>query len=200
MRISACVTIFGLLVGAAAPLCAQSLADVAKKEEERRKKVQDGGKVYTNGDLQAVPAAPASPPPSTLSAPLSPDPAASDKKPETKSDDKAAADKPAGKDDKAPAAGGAKDQAYWKARMDSAVAQLDRDRLYAEALQSRINALTTDFTARDDPAQRALIGQDRDKAVAELDRLKRVIQDDKDAITAVEEDARRASVPPGWLR
>jgi hypothetical protein len=84
--------------------------------------------------------------------------------------------------------------------MQSALEQLDRDRLYAEALQSRINALTTDFTARDDPAQRALIGQDRDKAVAELDRLKKVIQDDKDAITAVEEEARHASVPPGWLR
>ena len=84
--------------------------------------------------------------------------------------------------------------------MQSALEQLDRDRLYAEALQSRINALTTDFTARDDPAQRALIGQDRDKAVAELDRLKKVIQDDKDAVTAVEEEARHAGVPPGWLR
>jgi hypothetical protein len=196
------MTILGLLAGASAPLHGQSLADVAKKEEERRKKVQDGGKVYTNGDLQAVPAL-ASPssgtPSSTLSAPLSPDPA--DKKPETKADDKASAtDKPAGKDDKAPAKGETKDQAYWKARMQSALEQLDRDRLYAEALQSRINALTTDFTARDDPAQRALIGQDRDKAVAELDRLKKVIQDDKDAITAVEEEARHASVPPGWLR
>ena len=190
----------GLLAGVSAPLAAQSLADVAKKEEDRRKKVQDGGKVYTNGDLQAVPAPP-SPPSSTLSAPLSPDPAASDKKSVTKPDDTASAtDKAAGKDDKAPAKGDTKDEAYWKARMQNAVQQLERDRLFAAALQSRINALTTDFTARDDPAQRALIGQDRDRTVAELDRLNKVIADDKEAVTAVEEEARRAGVPPGWLR
>ena len=43
------------------PLFAQSLADVAKKEEERRKTIHEPAKVYTNKDLGAVP--PASPPP-----------------------------------------------------------------------------------------------------------------------------------------
>ena len=33
----------------------QSLADVAKKEEERRKTVKAAGKVYTNKDLGALP-------------------------------------------------------------------------------------------------------------------------------------------------
>jgi len=196
MRIPAFVTILGLLAGTAAPLRAQSLADVAKKEEERRKKVQDSGsgKVYTNGDLQSVPAPP-SPPPSTLSAPLSPDVAApGDKKPEAKPDEKTA------KDEKSPAKGETKDRDYWNGRMRALSEQLDRDRLYAEALQSRINALTAEFSARDDPARRALIGLDRDKALAELDRLKKVIEEDQDAIDAFEEEARRASVPPGWLR
>src|SRR6185369_3757874 len=40
---------------------AQSLADVAKKEEERRKSVTAPAKVYTNKDLNPVPAG--SPPP-----------------------------------------------------------------------------------------------------------------------------------------
>lgn len=200
MRISALVTMLGILAGLSAPLAGQSLADVARKEEDRRKKVQDGGKVYTNGDLQAVPA-PLSPPSATLSGPLAPDPAAADKKPDTKPDDASSATaKTDGKDDKAPAKGDAKDQTYWKTRMQNAVQQLERDRLFSEALQSRINALTTDFTARDDPAQRALIGQDRDRSVAELDRLKKVIAEDKEAVAAVEEEARRANVPPGWLR
>src|SRR5690348_6686500 len=39
-----------LLAGAIAPVRAQSLADVAKKEEERRRHVKTG-KVYTNTDL-----------------------------------------------------------------------------------------------------------------------------------------------------
>ena len=196
MRIPALVTIFGLLAGAATPLLGQSLADVAKKEEERRKAVSDTGKAYSNKDLKGVPEAPP-PPPGATPTPTSPsDPAAVDsKKPEAKPDDKTPA-----KDDQAAAKGETKDREYWNGRMKGLVEQLDRDRLFAEALQSRINALTTDFSARDDPAQRTLIGLDRDKALAELARVRKAIEDDKDAIGAVEEEARRAAVPPGWLR
>ena len=77
---------------------------------------------------------------------------------------------------------------------------LDRDSTFAEALQSRINALTTDFVNRDDPAQRTVIERDRQKAVAELDRLKKQISDDRKALADFEEEGRRAGVPPGWLR
>jgi hypothetical protein len=196
MRIPVLVTIFGLLAGAATPLLGQSLADVAKKEEERRKTVPDSGKAYSNKDLRAVPDPPPPPPGATPAPASGSDAAAVDsKKPDAKPDDKSPA-----KDDKSPAKGETKDREYWNTRMKSLADQLDRDRLFAEALQSRINALTTDFTARDDPAQRALIGLDRDKAVAELDRLRKVIQGDNEAIAAFEEEARRAAVPPGWLR
>jgi len=36
--------------------------------------------------------------------------------------------------------------------------------------------------------------------VAELDRLKKQLLADKKAIADLEEEARRAGVPPGWLR
>src|SRR5262249_2308929 len=50
-----------LIAGTGVPvLCAQSLADVARPEEERRQPVAEGGKVYTNKDLKPV-AAPAEP-------------------------------------------------------------------------------------------------------------------------------------------
>jgi hypothetical protein len=45
-----------------------------------------------------------------------------------------------------------------------------------------------------------VIGVDRDRAVAEFERLKSQIEADRKAITALELEARRASVPPGWLR
>jgi hypothetical protein len=93
-----------------------------------------------------------------------------------------------------------KTQADWSARAKDLQARLDRDQILADALQSRINALTADFSARDDPAQRAVIGGDRQKAVDELGRLKKLVQDDRKAIADLQEDARRASVPPGWLR
>jgi len=69
-----------------------------------------------------------------------------------------------------------------------------------EAIQTRVNALSTDFVNRDDPIQRAGIERDRQKAMAEMDRLKKSVEDTKKGIADLEEEARRAGVPPGWLR
>ena len=41
--------------------------------------------------------------------------------------------------------------------MTDARQALERSQMYLDALQSKINALWADFTARDDPAQRAQI-------------------------------------------
>ena len=48
--------------------------------------------------------------------------------------------------------------------------------------------------------QRAVIDRNRQRALGELDRLKKAIEGSKKAIADLEEEARRASVPPGWLR
>ena len=203
MRIFAFVTVIGLAAGFAPSVHGQSLADVARKEQERRQAAaKRGTKVYTNGDLKT----PSEPDPNTAAAAsAAADSAApadkkaadvkTDAKPDAKGDEKSQA-----KDAKAADKGDVKDQASWSARMKVLNDQLERDRLYAEAIQTRINSLTADFSAKDDPAQRALIGQDRDKALAELERLRKQIEDDKDAIGNAEEEARHAGVPPGWLR
>ncbi len=78
--------------------------------------------------------------------------------------------------------------------------QLERDEITAEAIQTQINSLSADFVNRDDPAQRAVIERNRQRALGELDRLTKAIEEGKKAIAALEEEARRASVPPGWLR
>jgi hypothetical protein len=67
-------------------------------------------------------------------------------------------------------------------------------------MQTRINALTTDFVNRDDPAQRAVIEQNRLKSIDQLASLKKSVQDTQKAIADLLEEARRAGVPPGWLR
>jgi hypothetical protein len=174
-----------VVIAAVASTSAQTLADVARKEEERRKSAPASGKVYTNKDLGAVPPSSAPPPASTASP-------SSDGKTDTPKDD---ADK-----DKEKASGAGKDQKYWHDRMKDALEAADRDQTLADAVQSRINALTTDFVNRDDPAQRAVIARDRDRAIAELDRLKKQVIADKKALTDIQEEARRAGVPPGWLR
>jgi hypothetical protein len=200
MRILSFVTIFGLAAGSLAPLHAQSLADVAKKETERRQGGKAATKVYTNGDLKPI-AEPA-PDADTASAAPADTAASADKKPaDARGDAKAdAKDNKAAKDAKASDKGEEKGQEYWSGRMQALNEQLSRDRLYAESVQTRINSLTADFTARDDPAQRQLIAEDRDKAVSELSRLRKQIDEDKDAIGSLEEEAHRAGVPPGWLR
>jgi hypothetical protein len=179
-----------------APLAAQSLADIAKKEEERRKTIKQPAKVLTNKDLKPV----AAPEPAQAAAQAdAPKDAAAD----TPKDAAKGASKDAPAKDANSAAGAApavKDQAYWSSELQKRQSQLSRDQIYAAALQSRVNALGTDFVNRDDPAQRAAIAGDRQRAVDELDRLNKQIVADQQAITELMEDARRAGVPPGWLR
>lgn len=93
-----------------------------------------------------------------------------------------------------------RDEAYWRRRITEARAALERSQIFADALQSRINALTTDFVNRDDPAQRAQIELERQRAIAELERVKKEIAEHTQAIADIEEEARKAGVPPGWLR
>jgi hypothetical protein len=191
------VTVFALLASTRL-MAQQSLADLARQEEERRKASPPPTKVYTNKDLGAgaaiVPTA------------AKPD-AAKDTKdakdakevkdakdPKDAKDSKDAKDA-AGQDKNAP-----KDKAYWAARQKALQDVLDRDQAFAAALQSQINALTTDFVNRADPAQRAVVEQNRNKALAEFEKLKKTIIDDKKAIADFEEEARRAGIPPGWLR
>jgi hypothetical protein len=171
-----------------AHLCAQSLADVARQEEERRKAIKQPSKVITNQDLGAAPAVHLPPPESQAGA------AAKAKTAAAVEADKAEAAK------EPKESGPAKDQAYWSGRMKELQAQLARDQVYADALQSRLNALTADFVNRDDPVQKTAIANDKQKALDESNRLKLQILDDKKAIADLQEEARRASVPPGWLR
>ena len=175
-------------IGLFAPLRAQSLADVAKKEEERRKAVTTPAKVYTNKDLSALPAGAA--PPSGSAAPSLADAArAADGDKAPKDGDKEVRSKEP-----------AKDQAYWSGRHKTLQDKLDRDQTFSQALQTRVNSLAADVVNRDDPAQRAVLERERQKAVAELARLQQDIATDKKALADLEEDARRAGVPAGWLR
>ena len=55
--------------------------------------------------------------------------------------------------------------------MAQAREELRRNEMFGEALQTRINSLTNDFSARDDPYQRAQLADDRQNAVAEKARV-----------------------------
>lgn len=171
MIVLRCLLAFALL-SCTALASAQSLAEVAKKEEARRKSVKVPGRVYTNSDLKPEPA----PPPSDAG----PDVAVPDAIEERRREDKG--------------------QEYWKALIGGARAALERSHVLAAALESRLNALNTDIAARDDPAQRAELEAQRLRVLQELDRMEHDVAEQTKAIAAIEEDARKAGIPPGWLR
>jgi hypothetical protein len=153
-----------------------SLVDLAQMEQARRKAVKGVAKVYTDKDLPktGTPAiASAVPTPTVIP-------------PEPKPAEAVPADQ--------------KDEASWRARMAQAREALRRNEAFATALQSRINALATDMVNRDDPYQRAKISDDRQKALAELQRVTTEIEQSKKEIADIEEDARKANIPPGWIR
>lgn len=177
----------------AAAVSAQSLVDVARQEAERRKAVTSPGKVYTNASLRPEPAQPGTPPPAPP-----PAAAAQPATPSAPSADPPAPPKPTGPE---PAAGKARNtEADWRKRIAAARDALSRARIFAEALQSRINVLSADYVNRDDPAQRDVVAADRQRALAELDRVKQEIQQQQKAMITIQDEARRAGVPAGWVR
>jgi hypothetical protein len=188
MKLSTSLLAAALLI--AVPASAQSLGELAKREQERKKATPNAKKTYTNDDLKQV-----APPTGTPGKPA--DDAA---KGDAKADDaKAEPTKVPPTDDKKPGEP-AKDEAYWRARITGAREDIRRNEAFKDALQSRINGLTADFSARDDPYQRAKVADDRQKALAELARVTEDIEKTKKLIVEIEDEARRAGVPPGWLR
>jgi len=166
-----------------------SLGDLARREALRREMTPKSVHSLVTGDLPAGQDLPVYVPVSTT--------------PPDEMAPPAAGAPPAG----AAEAGGAQgadrashDQKWWHDQMAQARQTLDRDRILVDAVQGRINSLTTDFVNRDDPAQRALIETTRQKALAELDRLQKQVVADEKAITDIQMEAHRQGVPPGWIR
>jgi hypothetical protein len=182
-----------LMPGVARAQQAPTLGDMALKEQARRQALKAAAsRVLTNDDLPRGATSPA-PAAAAAQAAAGEEPAASKKS--AAGDKPAASDKPVEKSQEAP-----QDQASWKQRIDQIREELRRNQMFAEALQTRLNALSADFTARDDPYQRAQIAEQRSSVVRELDRVKADIDLNRKGIAEIEDEARRTGVPAGWLR
>jgi hypothetical protein len=164
----------GVLVAGVAASSAQSLADVARKEEARRQKIAKPSKVYTDEDVQKYA-------PLTSSA-------------QAKASTVTALDangKPVGQ--QAAAEGLPADEAGWRARLQNARDGLDRDRLLVSALEQQARSAKGRADG-DEPAN------DASPRSAEIKRLKAEMDAYRATLANAEEDARKAGVPPGWVR
>ncbi len=169
---------------------AQSLADVARQERARRAGIaaEDKAKVYTNNDLRGAGRLTTGSsrevvPRGDASAEAAPD--------LERSEELANAETGGGRE-----AG----ETAWRERITAAREARDRAELMSSALQNRVDGLWAQFAAMDDPAQRALVEQQRVEALTELENLDAEIERLDENIREIEEEARRSNVPPGWLR
>lgn len=176
------VTLLAACLFVVVPSGEQSLADVARNTEAARNASagRPRAKVYTNKDLSAVDHVPPAPtaPKSSRTASEAARPASSDgqRLPDVKS------------------------EAYWRDRMRPLRERLDNARAMADGTKRRaetlmrsadrcfmIGVVCADYT------ESLRLTEEHKTLVAEVARAQ---QD----VAALEEEARRAGVPPGWLR
>jgi len=177
----------------ATSVSAQSLGEVARRAQEQRDARGTKGAVYTNEDLQPV-TRPASSPSASGQTPAGPTAA-----PPTQSGTAGTAGN-ATDDEEGPGAENARGEAYWRQRMQTEREALSRAETFAAALQSQINGLWAEFTACDAPPQCNKASEDRQKAMAELERVQGEIKTHTENVSTIQEEARRANVPAGWVR
>ena len=157
-----------------------TIGEAAEREALRRELTGEATRLYTNVDLPPAPTEIADPRPSAgpggaAAAPVQP----------------AAAAGPSRE---------VRDEAWWQNRVGTVRASIERNGLLAEAMQARINGLTADVVSRDDPFQRAELRDQLQKALAEFDRLQALVIEGRQQLELVQDEARRAGVPPGWTR
>lgn len=166
-----------------------SLGELAFREAVRRQATPQAARRVTDKDLGPVPDRPARPvaPPVYVPDEMLPG-AKLGEKPVVDAD---RADRPDLSN---------RNEAWWRSRMMQARAAAERDRLLVTALESRVGALTRDVANRDNPVERAALAAERIKVLEELDQMRLQLTADIKTIADIEEEARRAGVPPGWLR
>jgi hypothetical protein len=177
----------GACLATVPPAAGQSLADVARTAEAERGAAarRPPAKIYTNKDLPT----PARPPATTAAIPP---PAAHAP---------ATAVEPAAAPAASPAATAtARDEAYWRERMRPLRERLDDARAQADETLRRADAL---LRAADRCFQIGIVCQDYTESVRLRDAHKTLLAEVARAgrdVAALEDEARRAGVPPGWLR
>ena len=99
-----------------------------------------------------------------------------------------------------PAASVPHDEKWWRERMTSAKAALEKDQVLLTGLMSRLNSLATDIVNRDDPAQRGQLIAEQKRTQQEWEAMQKQVATDRERISSIEEEARVQGIPPGWIR
>ncbi len=174
---------------AAGTASAQSLADIARKEAERRSGAPSSGKVYTNESLTPDFTKPPEPaPPAAADTPAGPDSAGGDKAAEEVSNE-ANQEGVTPRDQQEPQPSLDKGEDYWRGRADRIRARLNQQNAEIADLQRRVSTF---------PAGAA--NPERDIAVRALRKAEADLVDLNDEWRRFERQARERNVPDAWIR
>jgi len=175
------------LVALSTPAVAQGLADLARAAEAARKTDTDkpAVKVYTNKDLPAV----EGPAPGTAAGnPEAADPPSA--LPPAPVEEPSSTESPASE----------RPETNWRERMRPLKERLDRNRALAQDARRRADAL---MRSADRCFQVGSVCAEYTESLRLSEMHHTLLADvkrDEQAVFALEEEARRAGVPPGWLR
>lgn len=89
-------------------------------------------------------------------------------------------------------------QRYWQDRMRQLQSRLDSDALALTA--ARANERDLDRYLSPDGSMTRTVADNMFKSRAEVARLTAAVASSRSDVTALQEEARRAGIPPGWLR
>lgn len=189
LRGAAAVLATALLV-TSTPAAAQSLAELARKEADRRATVREPGKVYTNGDLTADFTAPPPAPTPSEAAPAVDEGRAAGA--ETSGEERLATDvqdgvTPRDQQESQPPSDRGED--YWRSRASSIRARLAAKNGEIEALRQRLAS----FGAGSVDPEHEVTARALTRAVADLDAFNQ-------EWLRLERQARDEGVPAAWIR
>jgi predicted nucleic acid-binding Zn-ribbon protein len=189
------ISAFVLLVAVPVVVGAQSLGEVAKRQEEKKKKksTQPPSKVYTEEDLKKARESGSG----TVNV-----------LPEIgSSSSPAASERPSGSEG-GPARGensvnaGPHDESSWRAeagRRRDAVKVADSR---VQMLEAQVAGLRSDMSPTNTQDPNRLQNQDRElrQALDNLEAARRELDTARQSLANLDDEARRAGVPPGWVR
>jgi hypothetical protein len=179
-----------LLVTSLATASAQSLADVARQEQERRKAIKEPARVYTDADIQkAAPltTAAARPGREDAAAPAEGDPHSTGHAPPAKAGDSKAEAAP-------------QSEEAFRTRFKEAQEGVARNRRLLDALEQQAMRAAIAQAAAVRANQPVPADPGATDRMREMERLRAEMDRHQATLNTIGEEARRAGVPPGAVR
>ncbi len=183
-----------LLISIASFAYSQSLADLAKKERDRREEIENGTKVITNEEVTRY-----------QDGAVTTGPSSSESGPEA---DSRARDSEGAKEAQSSSTEPESDEpvdfqgrpeSFWRTTMVEARQKVKDLENEANVLVLKLNDLQMQFYREDDGFRREGIQREINKTFYEQDLNKENLANAKDALRDLEKEARRSGALPGWI-